>query len=71
MIKERYSKAVPSWPVATSACQSRRHFNILDLSFLSPSVISIQDRKVSSVSGTKKEDRRERTVSKLAALEVM
>lgn len=71
MINEHYSKAVPSRPLATSSCQSRRHFDILDLSFLSLSVTSIQDKKVSSDSGTKKEDKRESTVSKLAALEVM
>ena len=68
---KRYSKALPSLPVATSSCQSRRHFDMLDLSFLSPSADSIQDRKMSSSSGTKKEDRRESTVSKLAESEVM
>ena len=68
---EGYSKAVPSLPVATSPCQSRRHLDMLDLSFLSPSADSIQDRKMSSSSGTKNEDKRESTVSKLAELEVM
>jgi hypothetical protein len=44
---------------------------MLDLSFLSPSVVSIQDMRRFSSPGTKKEDRRERMVSKLAELDVM
>jgi len=66
-----YNKAVPSLPDATKALQSWRHLVILDLSFLSPSVISIQDMSMFSSPGTKKEDRRERIVSKLAELDVI
>jgi len=69
--KRGYSKALPSLPEATRAFQSRLHFVMLARIFLSPNMALIQDMNASSSSGTKKDERRERTVSKLAELEVI
>jgi hypothetical protein len=66
-----YSKALPSLPEATRAFQSRLHLAMLTRIFLSPNMVLIQDMNASSSSGTKKDERRERTVSKLAELEVI
>jgi hypothetical protein len=44
---------------------------MLDLSFLSPNILPIHNRSASSSSGTKKEDKSDKTVSKLAALDVI
>jgi len=69
--KSGYSKALPSLPEATRAFQSRLHLTMLARIFLSPSMALIQVMNASSSSGTKKDERRERTVSKLAELEVI
>lgn len=66
-----YNNAVPSLPVATKFLHSPLHRLIFALSFLSASILSIHDRRASSSSGTKKEDRRDSTVSKLAAPDVI
>lgn len=66
-----HSRAVASFPVATSSFQSRFHLRTLALSFLSPRVFSIQERRAFSSSGTKNEERRDSTVSKLAVLDVI
>lgn len=64
-------RALQSFPEATRSLQSSFHLRRLDFIFLSPSVLPIQRSSESSSSGTKKEERRERMVSKLAELEVM
>jgi hypothetical protein len=66
-----YSSAAPSFPAATSACQSRRHCAIFARSLLSPSMLSIQPSSASSSSATKNEESKDRIVSKLAELDVM
>ena len=58
-------------PEATSRCQSDRHSNMLARNFLSASTFSIQASRAFSSSGTKNDDNRDRTLSKLAASDVM
>ena len=67
-----YSKASSALrPDAIWEFQSCLHLAMLARIFLSPKRLAIHDMKLSSFSGIKKEERRERTVSKFAELDVM
>jgi len=66
-----YNNADPSLPDATSLFQSALHFFMLFLNFLSPSVLKIHVKSRFSSSGTKKEESRERMVSKFAEDDVI
>lgn len=66
-----HKSTVPSLPVATKCLHCSLHWLMHDLSFLSPNILPIHNRSAFSSSGTKKEDKSDKTVSKLAALDVM
>lgn len=66
-----HSNAELCSPEATSRLQFCLHCAMSDRTFLSPRTFSIQSRKASSFSGMKNDDRRDRTVSKLADSEVI
>ena len=66
-----YSNAGPSLPDATSIFQSALHFSMLLLNFLSPSILDIHVKSEFSSSGTKKDESRERMVSKFAKDDVI
>ena len=66
-----YKSASLSLPVATRFLHSCLQLAILVRSFLSPNIFSIHDNSASSSSGTKKDERSDKTVSKFAAAEVM
>ena len=66
-----HNSASPSLPEATSTFHSARHDCILDLIFLFSATFEIQFMNTFSSSGTKKDDSRDRTVSKLAVSAVM
>ena len=65
-----HNSTPPSFFSLTSPRHSSRHRFISARSFLSSIARSIQRNNASSSSGTKKDDRRERTVSKFAWAEV-
>ena len=66
-----YKRTSPSFPVATRFLHSCLQRVILVRSFLLPNIFSIHDNSASSSSGTKKDERSDKTVSKFAAAEVM
>ena len=66
-----YSSAEPSLPSLTRRLQSCRQVCMFARSFLSEMTFSIQKRSAFSSSGTKKDDSKESTLSKLAELDVM
>jgi hypothetical protein len=66
-----HSSASPSLPEATNPFHSPRHDCILDLIFLFSATFAIQFKYKSSSSGTKNDDSRDSTVSKLADSAVM
>jgi len=66
-----HSSASPSLPEATNLFHSARHDCILDLIFLFSATFEIQFKYTSSSSGTKNDDSRDSTVSKLADSAVM
>jgi hypothetical protein len=66
-----YNSAVSDLPLATSPFHSVRQRFMLARSLASPRTLPIQSRSASSSSGTKKEESKERMVSKVAPLVVM
>lgn len=65
------SRAVPDLPSATSRFHSCRHESMLARIFLSAMTFSIHDSRAFSSSGTKNDERRDKTVSKFADSDVM
>ena len=66
-----HNNADPSLPSATSRFQSCRHWCMLARRSPSSMTFSIHLSRAFSSSGTKKEDKRERTLSKFACDDVM